>query len=196
MVGPIRHCLLLFFAAGLLAACETPMPVQTYPDITFDHLSVLGINVAEMEVVSTYQSPMASPNVEYRFPVPPETALRRWATDRLKAKGAKGSARFTILRAEVIETPLEIEEGLAGTFKTEQSERYDAKVEATLEILDAKGFRKAFATAHVFRSRTVGENASISAREQAWFSLTEALMRDFDAEMEKNIRAYVGGYLM
>ncbi|MCH8213764.1 MAG: hypothetical protein IIC54_06800, partial [Proteobacteria bacterium] len=48
----------------------------------------------------------------------------------------------------------------------------------------------------VSRSRTLREDASINDRERMWFDLIEALMRDFNAELEKNIRQYLGGYLM
>ncbi len=48
----------------------------------------------------------------------------------------------------------------------------------------------------ISRSRTLREDATINDRERMWFDLTEALMGDFNAELEKNIRQYVSGYLM
>ena len=46
------------------------------------------------------------------------------------------------------------------------------------------------------RTRTVREDASLHDRKRIWFEMTEALMKDFNAEMEKNIRQHLGGYLM
>ena len=72
----------------------------------------------------------------------------------------------------------------------------EAVVEASLEILDARGFRKGFASARVSRSRTVREDATLNQREAAWFAMTEALLNDFDKELEKNIRQYLLGFLL
>ena len=35
---------------------------------------------------------------------------------------------------------------------------------------------------------TLREDVTINQRDRAWFNQTEALIKDFDAEMEKNIR--------
>ncbi len=186
----------VFVLVLLLAACETPMVTQTLPELTYGHLSKFRLDVAQVQVAAEYVPPMKAPNVDHLFPTPPGKALRRWAADRLTAAGERGRARFVILNASVTETRLKMDKGFTGAFTTQQSERYDATVEASLEILDDRGFRKGFANARVSRSRTLGEDATINDRERMWFDLTEALMKDFNAELEKNIRQYLGGYLM
>ena len=180
----------------LLAACETPAPAQKFPDLTFVHLGALNLNVASVEVVSDYRAPLKKPNVEHLFPAPPDHALKRWARDRLKAGGERGLARFVIAQAAVTETPLKMKTGLTGAFTTDQAERYDAVIEATLEIFGADGIRKGFASARVTRSRTVAEDISLNDREKMWFGLTEALMKNFNTEMENNIRSHLGGHLL
>jgi hypothetical protein len=138
---------------------------------------------------------MKAPHVEHLFPTPPQTALERWAADRLDAAGRHGIARFVIKDARGTATPLAIDKGFAGAFKKEQSVRYEASVEAVLEIVDERGFRKGFASARVSRTRTLGEDATLNERDKVWFELTEAMMADFNAEMEKNVRQYLGGFL-
>jgi hypothetical protein len=183
--------------AGLaLAACETPATVQQFPDITFGHLPTIDLNAADVRIASEYQAPMQAPNVEHLFPVTPSQALHKWAEDRLAAKGIGNAARFTISDARVTETVLKTETGLSGVFNKEPAARYDASVAGMLEILDNRGFRKGFATARVSRSRSILEGASINERERMWFELVEAVMADFNAEMEKNIRAHVGAFVM
>ena len=140
--------------------------------------------------------PLKKPNVEHLFPIPPDQVLKRWARDRLKAGGKRGSARFIITQAAVTETSLKIKTGITGAFTTDQAERYDAVIEATLEIYGPGGIRKGFASARVVRSRTVPEGISLNDREKMWFSLTEALMRNFNTEMENNIRSNLGGHLL
>ena len=191
-----RRAILMGLAGLAIAACETPAMVQQYPDITFGHLPTIDLNATDVRTVSEYKAPMLAPNVDHLFPVPPVQALQRWAQDRLAAKGMGNVARFTISDASVTETVLTTEPGLKGVFKKEPSSRYDATMAGVLEILDERGFRKGFATARVSRSRSILEGASINERERMWFELTEALMADFNAEMEKNIRAHVGAFVM
>ena len=190
-----RRCVLAGLVALVLAACQTPPPAQRLPDLTYGHLDRLNLDAAALEVVSEYRSPLKAPNVEHLFPTPPQTALERWVADRLEAAGRQGIARFVIKDAQATATPLAIDKGFAGAFKQEQSVRYEASVEALLEIVDERGFRKGFASARVSRTRTLGEDATLNERDKAWFDLTEAVMRDFNAEMEKNIRQYLGGFL-
>lgn len=194
--GVVAVALLATVLTSMLAACETPPPKPRLVELTFAHLPVLSLDVARLEVVSDYAPPMKAPNVEHLFPTPPEKGLRRWAADRLKAGGKKGSARFVIRIAAVTEVALPVTKGLKGAFKEEQSERYEAVVEASLEILDASGFRKGFASARVTRSRTVREDATLNDREADWLAMTEALLNDFDKEIDMNIRRYLLGFLL
>jgi hypothetical protein len=196
MTNHFRRIFILLLVGLAIAACETAIPVQRLPEITFAHLPQLGLDAANVQVVSEYEAPVKAPNIEHLMPTSPEKALKRWVGDRLAAKGIGNVARFTISDGAVIETPLTVKPGIAGAFKTEQAVRYDATVAGMLEIFDDRGFRKAFASARVSRSRTLGEDASINARDQLWFELVEAVMRDFNVEMERNIRAHVGAYVM
>ena len=186
---------LLIVFAGVLAGCEATVPSPAFPDLTFEHLGPIKLNVGSVEIISSYKPPLSAPNVEHLFPTPPGDALGRWAADRLIATGSASRARFVILDASVVETALKKEKGLTGAFTKDQSERYDAVLEATLEIFDDSGASKGFANARANRSVTVSEDATVNDRAQAWFSLNEALMRDINAELEKNISLYLGNWL-
>ena len=135
-------------------------------------------------------------NHSYFAPTPPLKALRQWAGARLFVGGGKGLVRFTIANAAVTETALKVKKGLQGAFHKEQSERYDAIIEASLEMLDDRGFRLGFASARVSRSTTVREDATLNERRRVQFELIEALMKDFNAEIERNIRRYLGKWLL
>ncbi len=147
-------------------------------------------------MANEFKPTFQEPNIEHLMPVPPATVMQHWAEQRLEARGVNNVAKFTIVDAQVKATPLKVDTGITGAFKLQQAVRYDASVAGMLEIVDDRGFRRAFASARVSRSRTLPEDASLNEREKVWFELTEALMRDFDAEMEQNIRAHVGGFVM
>ncbi len=190
---------LSIFLAGIfslaLAACEATVPSQIFPELTYHHLGKIDLDVGSIKTLSAYKSPITAPNVDHLFPTSPLKALRSWSTDRLAATGSDDIARFTILDASVRETALERQKGIKGVFTKDQSERYDASLEATLEIIDAKGKQRGFANAKISRSISVREDATVNDREQAWFTLTEALMRDFNSELEKNISRYLANWV-
>ena len=178
---------------ALLAGCETQVPAQKLPDLTFAHLPPLQLAVQRVETVSRFTPSLRAPNVEHTFPVPPARALEIWASQRLKAIGGGAGVRLTILDASVTETKLARDTSMRGTFTKQQSERYDAKVEVAIEIQD--GTRRGTASATTTRWTTVGEDASLNERERIKFNLIEGLMKDFDVEMEKNIRQHLVNWL-
>jgi hypothetical protein len=186
--------LLIVFAASL-AGCEAPVPRLAFPDLTFEHFGPIKLNVGSIEIISSYTSPMSAPNVEHFFPTTPGDALRRWAADRLIANGSTSRGRFVILNASVVETVLKKEKGLKGVFTKDQSERYDAVLEATLEIFDDSNTSKGFANVRTIRSVTIREDATVNDRAQVWFNLNETLMRDLNLELEKKISEYLGDWL-
>ncbi len=169
-----------------LAACETPVKIQKLPELTYGHLPPLKLNVAKIEVVVQYQPPLKEPNVEHLFPTPPLKALRRWASDRLRAVGRSGTAKLFITNARAIETSLQKKTGVVATFTKQQSDRYDLTVDTVLEVSD--GRRGGRVSARVTRFSTLREDITINERDRAWFDQTEALIKDFNAEFEKNIR--------
>jgi len=95
----------------------------------------------------------------------------------------------------MVEDPLPVKKGVKGAFTKEQSERYTATIEAIIELQGANAAERGHATARVTRSTTVREDASLHDRERVQFELVEALMVQFDAEMEKNIRAHLANWI-
>ncbi|HEX9701809.1 MAG TPA: hypothetical protein VGA19_03090 [Rhodospirillales bacterium] len=188
-----RFAFLVLPVALLLAACETAAPVQKLPEITFGHLPPIKLNVAKIEVVSRYQPPMKAPNVDHLFPTPPLAAIRKWAADRLRAVGSSGTAQLVIDDASIIETPLERKKGFTATFTKQQEARYDLKAEVSLDVAD--GIKRGRAAARAARFVTTREDVTLNQRDRIWFEQTELLMNEFNAEMEKNIRQYLGAWL-
>jgi hypothetical protein len=186
---------LVFFAVLVVSACQTPPLDPRFPELTYSHLPQFQLDAQTLEITSKYRSPMAPPNVEHRFPVPPSKALRQWAADRLNTSAGEGLARFVILDASVKEVALKTDKGFSGLFKKEQSENYEMKIAASLELLDAQGKRRGIALAEAMRTRTIREDMSLNERKMIWFEITEALMIDFNGEMEKSIKAYLSRWV-
>jgi len=181
--------------AGMLAACQSEPPRPRYPEITFTELAPMRLDVARIDVVNEYVPPLKPPNIEQEFPVNIAAVAERWAHDRLRAVGSTGSARVVIKDASAVETDLRKTPGLKGMFTTDQASRFTSRVAMAVEVRNDHGFKDAAAEASATRTRTLPENATLNDRDQLFFDMTEAMMRDVDAELEKNIRAYMGRFL-
>lgn len=179
--------------AWLVTACQS-VPTANVPQLSFAHLPAISLGVGEKEVVSAYSMPLKEPNVEHRMSTAPEKAFRLWVSQRIATRGQGGVARFTLDDASVIEVPLDRTKGIKGLFTKDQSERYDATLKAHVELFDPSGAKLGFASAQVKHTRTVGESVTLNQREQIWFELVEALMKDFDKTFEANIRAHLGAW--
>ncbi len=180
---------------GVLAACETPDPEPAYPELSYAHLGAIQLDVGRIEVVRAYAPPAKKPNVEHLFPVSPLAAAERWVNDRLRAAGRTGVAQATISRASVVEVPLKRTTGVRGIFTKDQSERYDGVIEISIRILGDDGREKARVMSRAERSRTVAEDVSLADRGKVWFEMTEAMMNDLDASLQRQITEHLHAFV-
>jgi hypothetical protein len=183
-------------AVILLAGCTTAPPRPDFPDLRFTAEPPLQIDVASLEVRPAFQMTFREPHVEHLFPVTPERALENWAHDRLKPVGRAGRVVMTILNASVVETELPVEQGLTGTFTTQPSERYDLAIEATVQAYDANGLIARTANVRTVRSQSVLQGITPNDRDRTWYDMTKTALVDFDRQMESEIRANFGLYLV
>lgn len=179
-----------------LGACQSAKPpMQKLPEISFANLRPFQLDVGRLEIVSEFVAPGRSPHIEHLMPVSPEGALQRWAQDRLKPIGRSGSARLVIKDAKVVEVPLATDKGLTGAFKKEQEIRYDANVDAVLQILDERGMVQGETAARASRSRTVAEGITLNERDRVLYDISESLAKEIDRQMSLSIQSYLGRWL-
>lgn len=182
--------------AGFLGACaETPRE-PSYADITFRHLQPIQLNVGEIKFVNEFRSPLKAPHVEHELPIKIEKSVEDWVRDRLQATGNSSSyAVVTLKEASVIQGGLPGTTGLRKFFTTDQTEKYDFKVQVEIKVVSVNG-ANGFASATAEQSKTMPEDRTLSERDQMFFDKTEVLMREFNTQMEKNIYTFLAPYLM
>jgi len=179
-----------------LAACNNAPPVRpVFPDIRFTDKPPMPLAVGSIQVQITFQPSFKPPEVEHLFPVPPARAMEAWSRDRLRITGGPGSARVTIRNAMVTETSLPKTGGITGAVTKEPSERYDATLEMSVEILDDRGFALRTVTGRASRSQSVLEGITPNDRDKAQYEMTRAVMADLDQTLETEIRNNFGTYL-
>jgi len=187
-----RTILGMVLLATALAACKTPPDRQTFPDITFQHLQPFRLDVARVEIVDGYQ-PDPGNDIGDEFPEVPAAVARQWAEDRLLAVGQQGQAIYTITLAKATRTPLKRSQGMAAMTHKDQSDRYDLAITVNLEL--HSGGKQGAVTAQAVRSQTVREDMTLNQREGVLFNLLDITMKDVNAQMEKLIPQYLGGFL-
>ena len=195
VTGMARNLALAAVMFGTIAACQTPDPEPTYPELSYGHLGTIPLDVARIEVVLAYAPPAKKPNVEHLFPVSPLSVAERWIADRLRAAGRTGVARATITQASVVEVVLDRTRGLRGVFTIDPSERYDGVIEIDIRILGDDGREKAAVLSRAERSRTVAEGVSLNDRERVWFEMTEAMMNDLNTSLQRQINQYLRAFI-
>ena len=178
-----------------LTACGKSLPQHDFIELRFDQLPVIKLDIAKIEIVEKYRSPLQLPNVEHELPISPATIMRNWANDRLRAKGTNGIARFIIYDASVKVEALKKNNNIKASFTIDQTTRYRARLSAKLEVKNAGGLGQGFASAISGRQRTMPESFSVNERTKALNDFVKAAVIDFDKAMVQNIKKHLGLFL-
>jgi hypothetical protein len=183
-----RRTALLALPAGL-AACATPVPMVEGPPIGYRHLTPLRLDVATLTIDE--ETPIAGPNDLGRTLQPSAAeAVRTMGRDRLFAFGTENTARFVVVRAQVLR---EAGPPAAGLFAT-QGERLDCQLTCRLEIRNPTGLRLGFAEATAARTRTVESDPAL--RMAVAETLLRQAMFDLNTEFEFQLRRALRAYLV
>jgi hypothetical protein len=65
-----------------------------------------------------------------------------------------------------------------------------------VELVEDGGFSRSIVKAEAERSVTIPEDASLRDREQVWFKLSEMVMNDLDAELEKSLYQHMAAHIV
>lgn len=190
----LRRLLLSLPLFVLVAGCESSLPpVQELPQISFKHRPPIEFDVASIERQQPFVPPGEPPHVEHEVPIPPAQVARRWGADRLVAAGTSGVARYSIIDASITREDLKTDQSLTGAFKTQQAERYEARIEVRLHVEQPN--RNAFTSAVVVRSQTLPENLTLNERDERLVTFVEQLGRDLDKRLEDEILENLSHFL-
>jgi hypothetical protein len=180
----MKKIVLVLMALVFVAACTMTSASRPQPRFAYKQYPATRINVANIEVRENYTMPMQAPNVEHLMPLPMPQAIGDWARSRFVATGATGTMVITIQQANVLRKDLPRTDGVKGWFTVDQAERYDSRVVVEFSV-DGIANHSGSGVVNATRGQTIGENASIQERDQAWTRMSETLMTDLDAATQK-----------
>lgn len=190
-----RRAVLMTLGTTLaLAACAVPSSINTNPVVTFNNVSALQFDAAQVEFVDAYRPPLRPPNVEHQLTQTPASAVRDWARARVAAVGPTGTVRVTVYDASIVEVKLPVREGFRGLFYNEQEVRYDAALEVGIDYV-GRATGAGQARTRVVRNQTVPENLTVNERSQVFYQLLKGLTDDLDRELTASARRYLGQFI-
>lgn len=188
-LSALRALPLLALPVGL-SGCATPAPVVEGPPIGYRHLTPLRLDVATLTIDEA--TPNAGPNDLGRDLQPGAAeAVRTMGRDRLFAFGTENTARFVVVRAQILREAGPARQGL---FAPDPGERLDCRLTCRLEIRNPAGLRLGFAEASAARTRTVESDPA--ARRAAAETLLRQAMFDLNTEFEFQLRRALRAYLL
>lgn len=193
---PARRRFLQLAAFGLpalaLAACgsDRPPPAPTFMAPHFSPGNPVWLHARVLDVQDSYLPPLKAPNIESQLPVSLGDTAVLWARTRLRATGVGGNtARLTLTRAAVTETPLPRTGGIGGLFTRDQVSRIDTDLIGELAIIDHEGRQIGFAQVRVTRGLSIAEGTTLNERNAILNALINDTATAFGRGMEGKIEA-------
>lgn len=194
--GAFRHIVLAFVTALGVSACSTPNQVETYPDVTFEQLSRLNVDAANLDLNVLYEPPLRSPNVEHLAPLSFQTALNTWASRRfVKDPNSGNTIIIRVKEGSITEKALPISTGITGAIKKEQQFEYESVLEVEFRLVGPGGSPIGDVTSRVWQRTTVTEGISDFEKRLVWLELVEKSVNELDAQLEQRFRQQFTNYI-
>ena len=186
-------------ASGLLlASCSDDKPSGPLvpASMSFTRYQPIYLDVANIDIVEEYKSPMQEPNVEHLLPYSPAEAMRQWVKDRIRSVGLSNTLQVIIKDASVVGVELPVKDSLTGYFSPGPDRRYDARLEVELRIYSSGAMSEANVVVVATQSNTISKAASVAERKAAFMGMLTQLMEPTNAELEKQIFKYFTRFII
>jgi len=194
---------LLAVCAGtaIISGCSyfspPPPPLAPPPELSFTRYQPIYLDVANIDIVEEYKSPMREPHIEHLLPISPAEGLRSWVKDRLRGAGAEKSMQIVIKDASVISQELPPPEGsVPEVFSDNPNRRYVAKIDIDMRIYGSDAMSEANVNVIATQTMTLNERANVEDRKRAFQRMMYDLMEMANAELEKQIFKHFVRYIM
>lgn len=157
------------------------------PDLTFEHIAPLPVNVQDIEIVNSYDPAKDSKDISSTFPTPPDIAMERYAENRLKAKGQGGTLRFIIENSYIHRRYIEADSVVSKWMRLDGKDRYDVTMDITLYVIYPDGRRGPRSVLKMERYISIPESVSLAERELEQLRFIELLAEDIDRAITQSL---------
>ena len=137
------------------------------------------------------------PNVEHLAPLSFNDAVTAWADQRFEPNGVGDTViEVTVDHATITERALDVDGGIRGMLKKEQAVEYEARLSVSVRAVGPSGQQRSATSAEVWRTQTVGEDATMADKQKVLFDMIEASVRAMDAKLIPDFRRYFANYVL
>ena len=185
--------IILSLAMGLMimgVGCVTPSSPPTFADITFSHKPKINLFIAEVNSKITYIAGETEQHIEQFAPVSLVRLAEDWASQRIAPNGAEGEFTFTVLKAELLETPLITDQGITALFTNEQAVRYQVRLSVKMQAVIPSRAMVIEAISKITRDQTAEEDLTLNERDKILYQLIEDSLYALDQQLEQDIEKY------
>ena len=184
----MRTFFLYFIVMFLTVSCAQSVPVTVVPELTYEHIAPVSLNVASFEVLDEYQPSLALPYVEHTLTTPLYTAVARMAQKAFFAKESPDqnyTLRLIIKEASIrLDTEHKVNK-LSQLFGDQAFKKYHGRIHMYLEVIDIDGAVIGSGNSVLTRNLKMPEHYSLMQRNKMFFLMSEDMTRDLHQALDK-----------
>jgi hypothetical protein len=170
---------------------------SSFPALTFANLTPIALGAQALKMNVATPVSRQPPNVEHLSPVSFNDAVTAWADRRFEPNGVGDTViEITVEEGSIIERALDVDGGIRGMLKKEQAAEYEARLKLTIRAVGPDRGQRASAAAEVWRTQTIGEDASLSDRQAALLAIVEETVNAMDTRLMPDFRRYFADYIL
>jgi len=179
--------LALVLAGGLLAACKTGTATPPPQIFSVDTYQPLNLNARRLEIIDSWQMPVADPYIGHRVSPLPSTILADWASHVLRPAGGSGEIIFDMKQVAVTLTDLPTKVGIDGLLTDQQSRKITAEIKAKIMWLQPVGGTQALADLSATHSITIRESATANEVSKVVNEAMKGALVRLDSQTRKEL---------
>lgn len=186
----IRNLALLL---GSAVALTTALPGCAYQgqklaQLDYQNIAPLSVSVSKVDVQSVFLPSVETSEALKDFTTPPDVALRRYAENRLKARGYEDVLKFTVKDGTVRHSVVDSDSAVAQWAKVGKQDRYDLSIRVDMTLVAADGSKPKDASIELNRYITVPQSYSIARREKLLHDFMQELITEIDKMVTTTLR--------
>jgi hypothetical protein len=179
--------LMLVLAGGLFAACKTGTATPPPQIFTTDAYQPLNLNARRLEIIDSWQIPVAGPYIGHRVNPLPSAILADWASHVLRPAGGSGEIILDMKRVAVTMTDLPAKVGIDGLLTDQQSRKVTAEIKAKIMWLQPVGGTQALADLSAAHSITMRESATANEVSKVVNEAMKGALVRLDSQTRKEL---------
>jgi len=150
------------------------------PQLTYEHLSEIPVNVRKIDYVSLQQRGTQVWDIANDLPTPPDVAMRRYVNQRFKPVFGSGILKLDLQKAQITRDSIPNQNKLLSYVPFANNEDYTLEIVLNIESLYQSGIPDSQKTLRLVRKIRMPLNVTVAYREAKLQRTVEEIIRNVD----------------